>query len=110
VPGKYRNGCSQTEHRIPNEASRESTQESEGVCSSIGGPTIWTNQYPQCSLGLIHQSNKTHGRTGVSRCICSRGWPSRPLLGGEALDLVKFLCPSYRGMPGPESRSGLVGE
>jgi hypothetical protein len=31
-------------------------------------------------------------------------------MGGEALGLVKILCPSNRGMPGPRSRSGWVGE
>jgi hypothetical protein len=30
----------------------------------------------------------------VSSCICSRGWPSRPSIGGEALGLVKIICPS----------------
>ena len=35
------------EHRAPNGGARESTQGSEGVCNSIDGTTIWTNQYPQ---------------------------------------------------------------
>jgi hypothetical protein len=52
------------------------------------------NQYPQSSLGLNHQSKKTHGRTCVSSCICSRGWPIRSSMGGEALGPVKVLCPS----------------
>jgi hypothetical protein len=30
----------------------------------------------------------------VSSCVCSRGWPSRPSLEGEALGLVKIICPS----------------
>jgi hypothetical protein len=30
----------------------------------------------------------------VSSCICSRGWPSWPSMGGEALGLVKIICPS----------------
>jgi hypothetical protein len=29
-----------TEHRVPNEGSRERTQGAEGVCSTIGGTTI----------------------------------------------------------------------
>jgi hypothetical protein len=29
-------------------------------------------------------------------CICSRGWPSQPSIGGEALGPVKALCPSTR--------------
>ena len=44
-----------TEHRVPNEGARERTQGAEGVCSPIGGTTIWTNQYPQSSQGLNHQ-------------------------------------------------------
>jgi hypothetical protein len=33
--------------------------------------------------------------------ICSRGWPSKPLMGGE--DFGPFECSmlQYRGMPGP---------
>ena len=46
------------------------------------------------SLGLNHQTKKTHGGTLVSSCVCSRGWPSRPSMGGEALGLAKILCPS----------------
>ena len=29
----------------------------------------------------------------VSSYICNRGWPSRPSMGGEALGLVKIICP-----------------
>jgi hypothetical protein len=79
---------------VPNGGARESTQGSEGVCNPIGGTTISTNQYPQSSLVLNHQSKKTHGGTRVSSCICSRGWPSWSSMGGEALGLVKVLCPS----------------
>jgi hypothetical protein len=38
------------EHRIPNEGARERTQGAEGVCSPIGGTTIWINQYPSPEL------------------------------------------------------------
>jgi hypothetical protein len=31
-------------------------------------------------------------------------------MGGDALGIVKIICPQYRGMPGPGSRSGWVGE
>jgi hypothetical protein len=40
------------EHRVPSEGARESTQGAEGICSPIGGTTMWTNQYPQSSLKL----------------------------------------------------------
>jgi hypothetical protein len=35
------------EHWAPNGGARESTQGAKGVCNSIGGTTIWTNQYPE---------------------------------------------------------------
>jgi hypothetical protein len=34
-----------TDHRVPNEGARESTQGAKGVCSLIWGTAIWTNQY-----------------------------------------------------------------
>jgi hypothetical protein len=83
-----------TEHRVPNEGASEITQGAEAVCSPVGGPTIRTNQYHQSSLGLNHQSKKSHGGTRVSSCICSREWPTRPSTVGEAHGLVKVLCPS----------------
>jgi hypothetical protein len=58
------------------------------------GKSIWTNQYPQSSLELYHQSKKTHGRTCDSRYIWSRGWPSMSSMGGEALGPVKAQCPN----------------
>jgi len=82
------------EHKVPNEGARESTQRTEGVCGPLGRSTIWINQYPQSSLGLNHQSKKAHGGTHGSSYICCRGWPSWPSMGGEALGLMKVLCPS----------------
>jgi hypothetical protein len=46
------------------------------------------------SLGLNHQSKKSHGGTHGSSCICSRGWLSQSSMGREALSPVKVLCPS----------------
>jgi hypothetical protein len=83
-----------TEHKVPNEGARERTQVAEGVWSPIGGTSIWTNQCPQSSLELNHQSKKTHGGTCGSSCIYSRGWPSWSSMGGEALGPVKVLWPS----------------
>ena len=85
-----------TEHRVPNEGARERIQGAEGVCSPIGGTTIWTNQYPQSSLGLNHQPKKTHGGTHSSSCICSRGQPIRSWMGSKSLVPVKVLCHSIR--------------
>jgi hypothetical protein len=79
---------------VPNEGARESTQGVEGVWSPIGGTSIWTNEYPQSSLELNHQSKKTHGGTCGSSCICSWGWPSQSSMGGKALGPMKALCPS----------------
>jgi hypothetical protein len=47
--------------------------------------------------------------TGVSTCICSRGWPSWPLVGGEALGRVKIICPSTGDCQGQESEVGGLG-
>jgi hypothetical protein len=82
------------QHSVPNEGARESNQGADCSCSPIGGTSIWSSQYPQSSLGLNHQSKKIHGGTHVSSCICSSDWPSRSSMGGEALGLVKNLCPS----------------
>ena len=74
-----------TEHRIPNEGARESTQGAEGVYSPIGG-TILTNQYTQISLGLNHQSKKTHdGLIAIAAYLAeddlgSHQWEVRPLV------------------------------
>ena len=45
----------------------------------------------------------------VSSCICSRGWPSWPLLGGEALGLVKIICPNTGEFQGQEAGVGGLG-
>jgi hypothetical protein len=81
-----------TEHRVPNEGARGSTQGAEGICSPIGGTTIWTNQYLQISLGLKHQPKETHGGTHGSSCICSRGCPFGSSMRGETLGSVKFYA------------------
>jgi hypothetical protein len=82
-----------TEHRVFNEGARERTQEAKGVCSPIGGTTIWTSQYPQSAQGRNHQPKSTHDGTHGSSCICSRRWPSRTSI-GEALCSMKVVCPS----------------
>jgi hypothetical protein len=42
-------------------------------------------------------------RDGVSICICSRRWPSRPLVGREVLGLVKIIWPSIWQCQGQET-------
>jgi hypothetical protein len=78
------------EHRAPSGRARESIQGAEGVCNPLGGATIWTNQYSQ---------------SRVSSCIYSR-----PSLGREVPRSCKPYTSQYRGMPGPRSGSGWVGE
>jgi hypothetical protein len=84
------------EYRARNGGARKSTQGAEGVCNSIGGITIWTNQYPP--------------RAFISSCLCSRRWPSQPSLVREASWYCKLFMPQYRGMPQPRSGSCWVGE
>jgi hypothetical protein len=48
-------------------------------------------------------------RTFVSSCICSRGWPSQPSMGGEALGLLKIICPSTGECQCQEVRVGGLG-
>jgi hypothetical protein len=45
----------------------------------------------------------------VSSCICSRRWPSRPSVGGEALVLAKIICPSTGECQGQEAGVGGLG-
>ena len=45
-------------------------------------------------------------RACVSSCICSRGWPSRPSVGGETLGLVKIICSSTGECQGQEAGEG----
>jgi hypothetical protein len=49
---------------------------------------------PQSSLGLNHQSKKTHGGTRGTSFICNKGWPSRSSMRGVTFGSVKVLCPS----------------
>jgi hypothetical protein len=40
-------------HRAPKEGAIESIQGAKGVCKSIGGRTIWTNQYPPEVMSIV---------------------------------------------------------
>ena len=81
------------EHKVPNGGARESTQGAEGVWNPIGGTTNELTITP---------------RACVSSCICSRSWPRQPSLGGQALGLVKIICPSTGevGVGGLGNRAG----
>jgi hypothetical protein len=78
-----------TECGDPSGEVRARTVGAEGVCNLIGRTTISTNQIPQSSQGLDHQPKSTHG----SSWICSRGFPSLALLGGELLGPVESWWP-----------------
>jgi hypothetical protein len=54
-------------------------------------------------------SGSSTPRAYVSSCICSRGWPSRPSMGGEALGLAEILCPSIEEFQGQEVGVGGLG-
>jgi hypothetical protein len=41
-------------------------------------------------------------RAYIFSCICSRGWSSRPSVGGEALGPAKIICPSTGECQGQE--------
>ena len=105
----------QTKYGDPNGGVRGRTEEAKAVCNPIGGTIVSTNQPPQSSQGLNHQSKSTHGGIHGSSCICSRGayaaedglvrcqWEERPLA-------YEGSMPQCWGMPGPGRGSGWVGE
>ena len=45
----------------------------------------------------------------ASSCICSRGWPSWPSMGGEDLGLGNIPCPSIGECQGQEAGVGGLG-
>jgi hypothetical protein len=61
-------------------------------------------------INLTRGNINQYPRARVSSCICNRRWPSRPSMGREAPWSCKLYMPQYRGMPGPRSGSGRVGE
>ena len=69
-------------------------EELEKVTKELkGSATVWEDQ--QYELTSTSQNC-------VSSCICSRGWPSWPPMGGEALALGKIICPSTGECQGQE--------
>jgi hypothetical protein len=98
VPDKYRSGCSPSSigwnTGLPMEELEKVPKELKGSA------TLYVEQYELTSSP----------RARVSSCICSRRWPSRPSLEREVPRSCKLYMPQYRGMPGPRSGSGWVGE
>jgi hypothetical protein len=60
-----------------------------------GSETLQEEQYELTSTSPPSQSC-------VSSCICSRGWPSQPSMGGEALGIANFICPTTGECQGQE--------
>jgi hypothetical protein len=93
----------QNQRRDTKGGVREETEGSEWDYNPIGKTTFSTNQTPQSSRRLKHQSKNTHGGTyGFSR-ICSRGLPYLASMGGETLGLVEVRCPSTGECKGSEA-------
>jgi hypothetical protein len=55
------------------------------------------------------QKYRLSDKSCVSSCICRRGWPSWPSMGGETLGLVKTICPSTGECQGQEAGVGGLG-
>ena len=66
------------EHRAPNEGAGESNQ----------GAKRGLQPYKKNNYELTSAPQSC-----VSSCICSRGWPNWPSMGGEALGLAKIYAP-----------------
>jgi hypothetical protein len=98
VPGKYTSGCSQSSIGWNTEPPIE---ELEKVPKKLKGPATLQEeqQYELTSTP----------RAYVSSCICSRGWPSRPSLEGEALGFAKIICPNTGECQDQEAGVGVLG-
>jgi hypothetical protein len=89
----------------------------EGVTETKTGAemerrTIQRLPHPGIHTIINHQQQyelTSTPRAHVSSCICSRGWPVQPLLGGEALGFVKIICPSTGECRGQEAGVGRLG-
>jgi hypothetical protein len=82
------------EHRAPNEGARELPKELKG------SETLYEEQRYELTCTP---------RARVSSCICSRRWPSRPSVGGEALGLAMIIYPSTRQCQDQEVGVGGLG-
>ena len=69
------------------------TEGADKVCNSIGRATISTNQNPQSSQGLNHQTRSAQGGTYDSSCICALSG----IYGREGLWSYEGLIPQHKG-------------
>jgi hypothetical protein len=81
-----------TEHKVPNEGAREIPRELKGSEAPKKKHQYELTSTPELP-GTIPIKENTFWNL-LSSYICSRGWPSRSSMGGEALGPVKALCPS----------------
>ena len=96
MPGNYRSGCSQSSIGWN---TGPLMKEVEKVSQELkGSATLYEEQ----QFELNPQSS-------VFSCICSRGWPSWPSMGGKALGLAKIICPSTGECKGQEAGVGELG-
>jgi hypothetical protein len=82
MPGKYRSGCIVIywmEHRALMKGLEKVPKELKGSA------TLYVEQQYELT---------STPRARVSSCICSRGWPSQPSMGGEVLGIAKIVCSS----------------
>ena len=91
---RYRCRCLQPTIGLSTGHLGEGLKELKRFATPLGRTAVSTNWTPQSSQVLNHQPKSTHSGTHGSSCICSRGWPSRTSMGGEALGPAKVLCPS----------------
>jgi hypothetical protein len=82
-----------TEGWVPYGGDEGGTEGAKGVCSSMEGVTVSTDQTPPTPEGLGHQPESTHGGIYGSGCICGRGCPCWASVGGDALGPEEFDAP-----------------
>jgi hypothetical protein len=81
------------------EGLEKKTEGAEGVYKPIGR-TILTNKTPPPSSQNEITNQKLHMKGPMAPNACSREWPYRASMGGEALGPLKAQCPSvgeYKG-------------
>jgi hypothetical protein len=66
----------------------------EGVCSSIEGATVLTDQNPWSSQRMDHQPKSTHAAFSGAGHICDRGWSCCTSVGIGSLGPEGVRCPS----------------
>ena len=97
-PSKHRSGCSQSAiwwiTGLPMEKLERVPRELRWTA------TLWVEQQYELT---------STPRACVSSCICSRGWPSRPSVGGKSLGLAKIICPIIGEWQGQEAGVGGLG-